>query len=138
MCACISDYRFIQFALASCYAVQIYALSLMKVYIERSNMQVELIRFRKKVSTLFTFTFANRGIQCNIAHRTQFCSCSVYYHSTDTIAGLTSTRCDCGNSIASLSLVPQSRYYLRIVNIMKVHIERNNLQLQLIRYSNFA
>ena len=34
-----------------------------KVYIERNNMQVELIRFRKKISPLFTFTFAKRGIQ---------------------------------------------------------------------------
>ena len=33
-----------------------------KVYIERNNMQVELIRFRKKISPLFTFTFAKRGI----------------------------------------------------------------------------
>ena len=28
-------------------------------------MQVELIRFRKKISHLFTFTFAKRGIQCD-------------------------------------------------------------------------
>ena len=40
---CESDPRFIQFALASCYAVNI-----IKVYIERNNMQVELIRFGKK------------------------------------------------------------------------------------------
>ena len=33
----------------------------MKLYIERNNIQVELIRFRKKISTLFTF--AKRGIQ---------------------------------------------------------------------------
>ena len=38
--------------------------NIMKVYIERKNMHVELIRFRKKkTSHLFTFTFANRGIQ---------------------------------------------------------------------------
>ena len=35
----------------------------MKVYIERKNMHVELIRFRKQILHLFTFTFANRGIQ---------------------------------------------------------------------------
>ena len=40
---CLPDHRFIQFALASCYAVHINALS-----IERSTMQVELIRFLKK------------------------------------------------------------------------------------------
>ena len=34
-----------------------------KVYIERNNKQVELIRFRKKISPLFTFTFAKLGIQ---------------------------------------------------------------------------
>ena len=28
----------------------------MKVYIERNNIQAELIRFRKQLSTLFTFT----------------------------------------------------------------------------------
>ena len=37
---------------------------IMKVHIERKNMQVELIRFRKKMSTLFTFTFANRVTLC--------------------------------------------------------------------------
>ena len=35
-------------------------VNIMKVYIERNNMRVELIRFRKKILTLFTFTFANR------------------------------------------------------------------------------
>ena len=45
----VSDPRCIQFAFGSCYAVHINALSIiMKVYIERKNMQVELIRFRKK------------------------------------------------------------------------------------------
>ena len=37
--------------------------NMMKVYIERKNIQVELIRFRKKISTLFTFSFSNRVIQ---------------------------------------------------------------------------
>ena len=32
-------------------------------------------------------------------------SCGVYCHSTDTIGGLTSTICDVGHSIGSLSLV---------------------------------
>ena len=32
---------------------------LVKVYIERNNRQVELIRFHQQISTLFTFTFAN-------------------------------------------------------------------------------
>ena len=43
----------------------------------------QLIRFHKKILTLFTFTFAKRGIQCNIAHRTQLrqlLSDSVYCH----------------------------------------------------------
>ena len=45
----VSDPGFIQFALGSCYAVHINALSIiMKVYIGRNNIQVELIRFRKK------------------------------------------------------------------------------------------
>ena len=37
-------------------------VNLMKVYIERNNMQVELIRFRKHISILFTFTSVKRGI----------------------------------------------------------------------------
>ena len=50
---CVSDPRFIQFALDSCYAVHINALSnIIKGYIEMNNMQVELglTRFRKKNS----------------------------------------------------------------------------------------
>ena len=37
-------------------------VNIMKVYIEKNNMQGELIRFHTKISTLFTFTFAQRGI----------------------------------------------------------------------------
>ena len=37
-------------------------VNIMKVYVKRNNMQVELIRFRKKILILFTFTFAKRGI----------------------------------------------------------------------------
>ena len=44
-------------------------VTIIKVYIARNNLQVELI------FTLFMFTFAKRGIQCNIAHRTQ-----IYYN----------------------------------------------------------
>ena len=35
-------------------------VNIMKVYIDRNNMQVELVRFRTKMLTLFMFTFANR------------------------------------------------------------------------------
>ena len=38
--------------------------------LERNNLQDELIRFHKKIFTLLTFTFAKRGIQCNITHPT--------------------------------------------------------------------
>ena len=40
-------------------------VNIMKVYIERKNigLQVELIRFRKKISPFSTLTFAKRGIQ---------------------------------------------------------------------------
>ena len=41
-------------------------------YIARNNMQVQFIRFRKKISPLFRLSFSNRGIQCIIPHRTQF------------------------------------------------------------------
>ena len=45
VCVCVSDPRFIQFAMGSCYVVHINAsiVNIIKVYIERSNMQVELI-----------------------------------------------------------------------------------------------
>ena len=40
----VSDPRFIQFAMGSCYAVHIkHIVNIMKVYIERNNIQVELI-----------------------------------------------------------------------------------------------
>ena len=42
-------------------------VNIMKVYIERNDMQVKLIRFRK-IYALFMYTFAKRGIQCNIPH----------------------------------------------------------------------
>ena len=65
MYVCISAPRFIQFVLGSCYAVHTNALSIIiiKVYIESNNIHVELIRFSKKISTLFTFTFAKLGIR---------------------------------------------------------------------------
>ena len=34
----------------------------MKVYIEKNNVQVELIRFRKKIATLFTLQTLKRPI----------------------------------------------------------------------------
>ena len=41
---------------------------IMKMYIERNNMQVELIRSRKKRSTLFAFSFGKRPIynRCDV------------------------------------------------------------------------
>ena len=44
-----------------------YIINVIKVYIERNSMQVELMRFRKQISTLFPFTFAKRGAQCMCA-----------------------------------------------------------------------
>ena len=47
VCVYISDPRFIQFGqLLHCAHKRI--VNIMKVYVERKNMQVELIRFRKK------------------------------------------------------------------------------------------
>ena len=43
-------------------SMQINALLIVKVYTERNNMQVELIRYRKKVD-FFTFTFAADSMQ---------------------------------------------------------------------------
>ena len=48
-CLCASDPRFIQLALGSCYTVHVNTIvNIIKVYIERINMQVEVIRFRQK------------------------------------------------------------------------------------------
>ena len=63
MCVCIrSSLHTVRFGqLLHCARKRI--VNIIKVYIERINMQVEVIRFRKKISNLFTFTFAKRGIQ---------------------------------------------------------------------------
>ena len=53
----------------SCYQITMlrYAdngiVNIMKVYIERTNLQLELIRFSKQMLNLFTFTFAKRWIR---------------------------------------------------------------------------
>ena len=44
-------------------------VNIMKMYIDRNNLQVELMRCSKKMLTLLTFNFAKSWIQCNIAHR---------------------------------------------------------------------
>ena len=55
LCVCVSDTRFIQFALGCAHK------RIVRVYIERGNMKVELIRFRKQISPVFTFTSAKPG-----------------------------------------------------------------------------
>ena len=40
----------------------LWAVNRIKVYIERNNMQVELIQFCKKILPLFTFSFAKQGL----------------------------------------------------------------------------
>ena len=62
---CLSDPRSIQFTLASSYSVHKRIVNRIKVYIERSNMQVELIRFRKNISPLIMFTL--RSEEFNVA-----------------------------------------------------------------------
>ena len=47
-----------------------HTVNIIKVYIERKNMQVELIRFRKKISPLFTFTF----VKPRIHHDSRVCA----------------------------------------------------------------
>ena len=44
-------------------------VNIMQVYIERNDLQVEVIRCRNKMLTLFTYTLTKRRNQCNIAHR---------------------------------------------------------------------
>ena len=41
--------------MGSCYAVQINALSIIKVYIERNNMHVESIGFRKYIDFIHLY-----------------------------------------------------------------------------------
>ena len=59
---CVSDPSFIQFALGNAHKR---IVNRIKVYIERSNMQVELIRFRKNISPLIMFTL--RSEEFNVA-----------------------------------------------------------------------
>ena len=101
-------------------------VNIMKV-IERSNMQVELIRFRKKYrlhsrSRLRIEEFNSTSLTEPILERS---SCqSVYCHSTEynrTQWGVsTPARCDFGHSIGVLSLVIQLRCYS-----MLTHCEYN-------------
>ena len=69
VCACVCVYVCIRSSLHSVRFGQLLRcahkpiVNIMKAYIERNNMQVELIRFLKNISPLFTFTFAKRGIQ---------------------------------------------------------------------------
>ena len=89
------------------------------------------------------------GIQCNITHRTQIWSgCqTVSIVSEDNgcthvlvVGGRTCPRLACffvdSGHDKSIQLVTQLRYADKcFVNIMKEYIERNDLQLELIRYS---
>ena len=51
--SCVCYPRFIQLALGSCYDVHIKRIvNIMKVYIERNKIQVELIRFLKTATLL--------------------------------------------------------------------------------------
>ena len=60
---------------SSFWSAMIYAdtriVNIIKVHIESNNLQVELIRFRKKKFDFNLFTFGKRRIQCNVANRTQ-------------------------------------------------------------------
>ena len=40
-------------------------VNIMKVYIERNNIQVELIRFRKNIDFVHVYVCEKRGIQCD-------------------------------------------------------------------------
>ena len=62
MCVCVCGYQILA-SFSSLWAAVRCIVNIMKVYIERNNMQVEIIRFRKKISPLFTFTFAKIGFQ---------------------------------------------------------------------------
>ena len=44
-------------------------VNIIKVYIERNNLQVELVRYSKNMLTLFTFNFAKRRIRSANAYQ---------------------------------------------------------------------
>ena len=74
-----SSLRSIQFVLGSCAHKRI--VDIIKVYIERNNIQVEWIPFCKKtISPLFTLTFAKRGIQRD--PRVYACIVVIFRHQT--------------------------------------------------------
>ena len=117
----------------SYYAVQINSLSIiLKLYIERNNVQVELIRFCKQNYLLYS----RLRLRCNIGSLNATPD-SVYFtsrwshlshivhHSVEWCAGV---------FLSSTVVFTQLRYYAngaQLVNIMKVYIERNNMQLEL-------
>ena len=86
---CMSNPRFFQFALGSCYAVHIKRIvDIMKVYIERNNMQVELIRFRKKYrlySRLRREDLYVCGLFATWQHASRHCSKSLFCINKKTI-----------------------------------------------------
>ena len=71
-----SSLHLVRFGQMSCFA-DTRIVNIMRMYIERNKMQVELIRFRENILSFFTFTFAKRIIQCNIVHRTQLQTAAV-------------------------------------------------------------
>ena len=63
VCVCVSDTRFIHFALGSCYirCAHKRIVNIMKVYIERNNMQGEFLRFRKKIAFIHVYFCETRN-----------------------------------------------------------------------------
>ena len=72
----VSDHRFIQFTLCSCYAVRINACLyfILNVYIERNNIQVELKRFRNNSDFI---SVGNFEVGIYFRDRRADCYCSV-------------------------------------------------------------
>ena len=58
-CLFVSYPRFIQFALGSCYTMHINRnqriVNIKKVYIEKNNIEVELLRFRKDIALIHVY-----------------------------------------------------------------------------------
>ena len=74
---CMSAPRFIQFVLGRCYAPE-RIVKMMKVYIERNNMQVELIRFHKNIDFIHVYF-------CEATNFTIDAMCDVYALLIETI-----------------------------------------------------
>ena len=110
-----------------------------KLYIERNNLQVELIRCRKKCLLFSGLSFAKRRVQCNIAHRTQirrFRTQAISATSLSQSIGRLTVAIQCMANIPSpftpkqnrvMTSIPESIYRPRSCNLQFVVIRQQDI-----------